>query len=270
MKVIHFAPTLQSGGATRLAADLAYALQVYDVQNLLVSPRKGKGLAPTSAQLRHVAYHPYPVPGLWGHVLKLRGMISARRPDIVQAYGYEAITIAAKACRMVPEAHRPKLVGALVGYPPGAEALHAPELQACAAVTVVSKHLRQHLKKENPSLIKSWVIPYGVNETLCYPTYSCSQEWQQSWLAEHPELQGRFVVCVPGPISAMHGTLDIIPIAATLLQQEIPVQMLLTGDPALADQDYIATLRRRARSSGIEQLISWVKNARPLRDIMCS
>lgn len=269
MNILHFAPTMQLGSATQLAADLAYALQVYeDVNNLLVSP--AAAAVEKGPRLRHVAWRPYPVPGAWGQVLKLRGMISARRPDIVQAYGFEAITTAAKACRLVPAAHRPKLVGALTGYPPTPEALQAHELQSCAAITVISRHLRVHLKNANHALIKSWVIPYGVNEALCYPAYRSPQEWQQRWLAERPELRDRFVVCVPGPISPTHGTADIVPIAATLQQQDIPAHMLLTGDPKLAAPSFMTNLRRRIRSSGMEPYISWVSDARALRDIMCS
>ena len=270
MKILHFAPTMQRGSATQLATDLAYALQMYeDVHSLLVAPRVEKIAA--SARLRQLSWHPYPLPGTWGDVLQLRGLLRARRPDIVQAYGFTAIHTAAKACRLLPTAYRPKLVGALTGYPPDAEALRTPELLSCAAITVISKHLRTALKGEDSStLMKAWVIPYGVNETLCYPGYTCPESWKQRWEAAHPELRKRFVICVPGPISAMHGTADVVPIAATLQQQDIPVHILLTGNPRLADPAFMTTLRRRIRSSGLDSLITWEPNADALRDIMCS
>lgn len=270
MKILHFAPTLQSGEASQLAADLAYALQVFDVQSHLVAPGKALAGVPASSQLRNVPYSPALLPGAWGHIMKLRSLINERKPDIVQAYGYEAIVTAARACRLLSASKRPKLVGALIGYPPHAEALQAPELRACAAITVISKHLRHHLKKMNSAFVSSWVIPYGVNEILCYPTYRSAEEWRSQWQSERADLRERFVVCVPGPISAYHGTADIVPIAVTLLQQDIPVQMLVTGSVKQADPAFMTLLRRRARSSGIEARISWVENPAQLRDIMCA
>lgn len=268
MKILHFAPTLQHGSATQLAADLAYALQAHEgVHSLLVAPA---GANPANTpQLRHLPWSPYPIPGDWGCVLRLRSLITTRRPDIVQAYGYSAIHTAAVACRLLPAAHRPKLVGAITGYPSGPGAMNAAELQACEAVTVISKRLRAHLNQQSEVLDKAWVIPYGVNETLCYPTYRCPQEWQQHWLAERPELRGRFIVCVPGPISATHGTSDILPIIATLQQQDIPVQVLLTGSAQLVEPSFMLTLRRRIRSSGVEAHISWQSEVTDLRNIMC-
>ena len=42
MKILHFAPFLQAGGASRLAADLPYALQMFDVQSLVLCPEIGR------------------------------------------------------------------------------------------------------------------------------------------------------------------------------------------------------------------------------------
>lgn len=271
MKILHYAPFMQAGGGSRLAVDLSYALQT-TTQSTLAVPCGFLSPADVSApqQQRVVDYNDPLLPGVWGHVLKLRGLIRSHKPDILQAYGYEAIIIAAKARKLIPAAQRPRLVGALTGYPASAETLRRPEIAACDSITVISKQLRQFIKKANPALIKSWVIPYGVNETLCYPTYRSPQGWQEHWQSKHPELKGRFVVCVPGPLSEMHGSLDIVPITATLLQQNIPVQILIAGKPSHSESAFLTQLRRRCRSSGIEQLISWEEHTDQLRDIMCS
>lgn len=270
MKVLHFAPSLQSGGATQLAVDLAYALQTLDVQSILAAPAEDVKNTPAATHLRYIPYRPYTLPGKWGELLKLRNLIADRKPDILQAYGYAAIATAAKACRLLSPARRPLLIGAITGYPSSSEALQAAELPSCAAITVISKHLRQRLKQQEPSITKSWVIPYGVNETLCYPLYQSSQEWNNQWATDRPELRNRFTVCLPGPISSAHGTADIVPIISTLLQQDIPVHILIAGDSNLADPAFMATLRRRIRSSGVEQHITWLENTSPLRDILCS
>lgn len=270
MKILHYAPTLQPGGATQLASDLAYALQLFEVQSFLVAPAESLAGQPASSQLRLIPYHPFPVPGDWGHTWKLRSLIIERKPEIVQAYGFGAIATAAKALRLLPANRRPKLVGALTGYASGAAALHTSGLSACDAITVISKHLRQHLKKSNPDMAKSWVIPYGVNETLCNLAYRSPAGWQEAWQAKHPECKERFVVCVPGPISEAHGTADIVPIVTTLMQQDIPVQILLAANPKAVDVSFMTLLRRRIRAAGIDAQVSWESDTTRLRDIMCS
>ena len=270
MKILHYAPDLQGGGADLLAADLAFALQVFDVQSTLVAPANAQVSITPSTLLRHVRYSSHHLFGQWGLARKLRGLIVSRTPDIVQAYGYNAIITASKICNSLPSNRRPKLVGVLSGYPPGGDILRSPEILGCDALTVVAKHLRQHLSGAAEAYEKAWVIPYGVNETLCHPGYKPSTEWQESWKRTHPELSDRFVVCLPGPISAMHGSADVVPMVSTLLQQDIQAHILIAGDSAKADPEFITTLRRRMRSAGIEQHFTWVDAPKQLRDIMCS
>ena len=270
MKILHFSPALHLGGSAQLAADLAFALQMYEVQNVLVSPSAASIEPLLVSGLQHAVCRPWPLLGKWGHALRLRNLIRLHRPDIVQAYGYEALAIASRACHSLSAATRPHLIATLTGFPEDPLVLHSKELRSCSSITVISKYLRQTLKKENPSLIKSWVIPYGVNETLCYPTYRPTAEWQSRWLSMHPELRDRFVLCIPSPIAPYYGIQDIIPILATLHQQDIPAHGIIAGDPTCAPPAYIATLRRSIRSAGMDPHISWINASHDLRDILCS
>lgn len=269
MKILHFAPQLQIGGATQLAADLVYALQAYEVQSLLLRPPCEQVAPLAGAQLRQFVYRPYPLLGRIGSVIKLRRMIRTHAPKIVQTYGYEAAATAVHACKGLPEGSRPRIVAALLGYPTAQERRLLPLLGSCDAITMISKHLRTELKKAVSTLIKSWVIPYGVNETLCYPGYTPSAETRAEWQQRHPELKDRFVICLPGPISAAHGTAGIIPIMTSLLSQDIPAHMLIAGNTKAAIPAFLNTLHRQLRSAGLEQRVTWLGAPPNMRDVYC-
>ena len=271
MKVLHFAPTLRIGSATQMAADLAYALQLHGTQSYLVAPENDKDIAPTGSQLRFIPFHPPALPGECLLLMKLRRIISSVEPSIIQAYGRDAITLAARALRRLPSScKKPKLVGTLTGYPRGGDFLRSQELDSCDAITCVSKCLRQFLYTARPELDRVLHIPYGINDSLCYPTYSVPDGWQSEWETAYPELRGRFVICLPGPISAAHGTADIVPVLATLLQLEIPAHAVIAANKAVADASYMVMLNRRIRAAGIDGHVTWISNPTQLRDIMCS
>lgn len=271
MKVLHFAPTLQPGAATQLAADLAYALQLFDVQSFLVTSKDNSDIIPISDRLRFIPMSRSLIPGESGSILKLRSIISNTQPDVIQAYGCEAVSLAAKALKRVSgEGKKPLLVATLTGYPGDAAFLRSAELADCAAITCVSKCLRQYVSEARPTLENLWHIPYGVNDTLCCPSYTSPDSWQAEWQLSYPKLKDRFVICVPGAISSAHGTAAIVPVLSTLLQQDIPAHAIIAGDRACADAEFLATLMRRIRAAGLDSLITWIDKPTHLRDIMCS
>lgn len=268
MKILHFAPTLHPGSATRLAADLAYSLQGQSgVKCLLVAPRGSQDLAPGGVQ--HIPHRPYPLlPARWGEVLQLRRIIRTEKPDIVQAYGSAATHTAAKACRCQASRNRPRLIATITGYPDTQAIARAAELAECDSITMLSKNLRRHFKAHNPTLAKSWVIPYGADESLCYPGYSPTAEWISHWQHRYPELTGRFCICLPGPISPRHGTADIVPILSALLRRGVPAHALIAGDEHLAPPAYLAELRHRLHTAGLDAHISWVGAHPEMRDVL--
>lgn len=266
MKILHFAPAPHHNGASQLAADLPYALQVCDeVESLQLTSAEGQIM--TGSKLRYFRFRPYMLPGALGSVLKLSNFISAHRPHILQAYGYEAIAIASRACKRLAPGIRPRLVGAITGYHPGGESPHPSELAGCDALTVVSETLAAPVQAAARAG-SVHTIPYGVNDTLCYPQYTPSAEKKQLWHSLHPKFRGRFVICLPGPISAQHGTLNLVPLMTILRQQEVPVHTIIAADSAAADESYMATLRRRIHSADLDADITWAGPVKDLRDVL--
>lgn len=268
MKILHFAPGLRHGGAAQLAADLACALQEKEVQNLLVAPDEARRLIGPRVNFR--PYKPLPLPGKWSSILSLRRSIRKYQPQILQAYGCEAIGTAVAACRPLPPGSRPRVVGALTGYPQRQESISTAVQEACAAITTISRSLHLELAKLRPTLAnRATAIPYGVDETLCHPGYRPGAEKNRQWQQRYPELKDSYLLCLPGPISAAHGTADIVPILSTLRHQDIPAHAIIAGDTAAADPEYLADLRRRLRAAGLDMHVTWAGACPDMRDVLC-
>lgn len=267
MKILHFAPTLHPGSATRLAVDLAYALQAHGVESLVAAP-------PQPAAVMHgIDAHPLSpplMPGRWWRVLQLRRLMRHYAPAIVQAYGCEAVRIAARACHGLPPARRPRLVAALTEYADTPHFARSAELRAADCTTAVSNHLRHAYRSVAAEPDKIWAIPYGADSALCYPGYQPPAEWTARLHAEHPELSGRYVICLPGPVAPRYGTADAVPILSSLLERGIPAHLIIAGGTTRCPKAYMAELRRSIHAAALAEHISWVGPDTALRDLLSS
>lgn len=257
MKLLHFAPALHPGSASRLAVDLAYALQVHGVQSVLLSP-DAEGILPIPGAA-HQLWRQRSLLGDWGLVRRMARMIRQLRPDIVQAYGCEGVRLAARALRQLPKQERPRLVGALTGHPAPPDFFHRPEAAAADALTVVARYLRRYAEEQGAPPQTLRVIPYGVDETQCYPSYTPPPN------SAPPLPEDRFVICLPGPVSPLHGTPDVIPILRDLLQRGVPAHAVLAGEAPRCR----AALEARIEAAGLREHISWLGACPQMRDVLC-
>ena len=269
MKVLHFAPELTAGSPDELATELAYALQIFDVKSVVAAPNRDLLAPSTGKHLRFVRYRRGSLPGLWGEILRLRRLLISQKPNILQAYGYRAVSVATRACACLPSDARPLLVATLSSYPKEADFLEKTRLMNCDAITMIRTELRSFLKSIHPPLIKSWIIPYGANDVLFHPSLQPSPEWKQRWQAEHPQLDDCFLICLPSPIGSAWCTQHIVPILSSLRSQDIPAHALLAGSIKKADPSFLKTLRRDIRSAGLDECVSWLDAPKDLRDILC-
>ncbi len=269
MKVLHFIPQLSVGNPNTLAAELACALQAFGETSVVVAQNR-KPLTPVIGEkFKFVRFGKGSLPGLWGKVMRLRSIIRSQRVDIVQAYGYEAVAIATRACCGLSSGQRPKLVGSLNTYPQQLDAIDSSHLMDCDAITISHTDLRNYLKNIQPALIKSWIVPQGVNEQQYYPGYTPDANGTARTYAEHPELREQFIICLPAPIGDPWCTRHIVPILNILRSQDIPAHALLVGTTRFAEPGYLKSLRREVSASGLEQHITHVDPPGDLRGLLC-
>lgn len=271
MRLLHYSPGLRPGSISQLAADLAAGLQDAGFSNTVVSPANELAGALTAARVEHrKARSSVSLLALRGVLRRLRGYIQEQQSDIVFAYGPTATRLALMAQHGLPTADRPQLVSVLTGFPQNL--LRTRALPHCHAVVAISRFLRREISKRYtlPDNCGIWSIPYGVHEEHCHPHYQPTPEWQEQWLHAHPPGPGTLSLCVPCPLTEIHG-LHLLPeLIQLLLHQGITPQIFLAGDTAAGNRRYQEKLHRHFEERGVEQYITWLGLRRDLRDVLCS
>ena len=159
-----------------MAADLACALQQRgDCHNIVVSPANElvSKLRATGAEHR-LCFKPNLL-NMPAEVLRLRSIISATHPQIIQTYSAESTLLATLACRKLKLAP-PICIEVVTAYP--RRGISRFFHNGSNAFITISKHLRQVLtdgifKKRRRDIM---MIPYGVNEKQCHPSFRLSAD----------------------------------------------------------------------------------------------
>lgn len=271
MKVLHLSPELSSVGVRRYAIDLIAKLQEQGIGNALLCPAHSAGSA--LQPLLSVGIRPIPLRftnllGALRHIATLQRQLENDMPDILQAYTPQAAMLAWWVCRRLPNNIRPRLIAVRTGFSRGK--LANAILKRMDALVYTSKYLRQTYSGNSPRENKqAWVIPYGIDERLLgvgdptiprndsanaapFPS-SASEEWN---------------ICIPCPITPIHGLEDLAVIIPTLRQKSIPAHAYIVGDTRLASPRYLKKLRTLFKRSEAAPHITWLGHRSDLRDIL--
>ncbi len=269
MNVLHISPRLRPGGVNQLAADLASGLQQSGFRNTVVSPPNELVGRMAAASVQHHSSRNIALFTYWNEYQRLRRLIHSTRADIIMAYTTPAASLASRVCQSMPEEERPSLIGIHTTYPkhPG----WAASLNRCDAVVTISRHLRHELTRRaghDEDQRDFWVIPYGVNEELCYPGYKPSPAWVEQWERQNKVSQSTLTFCIPGAITPLRGLEDLPAILTRLTAAQVPVHAYIAGDTAKADQKYLHKLQKLFASSGVDKAITWLGHRPDLRDVI--
>lgn len=269
MKVLQFAPEMELGSPDTPAADLAYALREFDVVSTVAAPSRQLLTHFLGAKVKYVRFAVGHLFGLLGNSRHLQNIIRKCRPDVLHAYGYEAVAIATRARRFFLPSHRPLLVGTLSTYPKDVKVLNRSRLTECDALTFNHTELRVWLRSYQAQLVQSWIIPHGVNDELCHPRYKPDAGWVAQWKQIHPQLAKRFVICLPAPVAPEFCTQHITPILSMLRSQDIPAHALLVGSTDRCDPEFMRTLHQSLRAAGMDDFVTHLPTPENLRDVLC-
>ncbi len=270
MNLLHISPRLRPGSVNALAADLACGLQQSGFRNTVVSPPNELVGRMAAASVAHHSCRNIAVFTYLNELRRIRRLVQSTKADIILAYTTPAASLAWRACHNMADEERPRIIGIHTTYPqhPG----WAASLDRCDALVAVSRHLRNELTRRARTETERdiWVIPYGVNEELCYPGYRPSDAWIDQWRRQYKEeSENTLSVCVPGAITPRHGLEDLAPVLVRLLHAQVPVQVYIAGDTARADQKYLHKLRHLYQAAKVDKHITWLGHRPDLREIIC-
>jgi glycosyltransferase involved in cell wall biosynthesis len=134
----------------------------------------------------------------------------------------------------------------------------------------ISKHLRDELtqRADLDAEKNIWVIPYGVNEELCFLAYQPEADWVEQWERTHGKENGTLSVCLAGAITPLHGLEDLPAILTRTNEIKVPVHVYIAGDVARANRRYIDKLKQLFRRRGIDKQVTWLGHRPDLRNIL--
>lgn len=268
MKILHYSPQITPGRTASQAVELACSLQSDVCHNIVVAPTSELVTRLHTSGVQHFPCHKLNLLTFLREIRRLRKLIRRQVPDIVQVYSADAAWVVYMACKNPTRMKKlPSVVGALTGYAKiGSSAL---SWSRCHYFTTGSKHLRKVLQADNsPLKCNPWVIPHGIDERLCNPSYRPTESWMKEWRAANPHYTERFSICVPCSLTPLHGLEDIAPILMGLLKSGVPAHVYIVGDLRKVRTAYLEDLKTLFANANLTEYITWTGARSDLRDVL--
>src|SRR3569623_1269041 len=163
---------------------------------------------------------------------------------------------------------RPALVTTVHGfYTPGR---YSSVMVRGERIIAISESVRAHILEHYPwvDAARIRVIHRGVDPAAYPHGYHPPTDWLATWRAQHPELQGQYVLTLPARLSRWKGQEDFIASGAALRAQGVPAHGLLVGGTHPRKRHYEAELRAQIAAQDMGRHITLLGHRSDLREIM--
>lgn len=270
MNLLHISPRLSPGGINQLAADMAVGLQQAGFRNTVISPPNELVGRMAASSVQHQNMRSLSLFNYRAQIRRIGRIMRSTRSDLILTYTTQATYLAWMACKNLPEDERPRLIGIHTTYPRLRGWMLS--LECCDALVATSRHLRDELIRR-ASLDADrhiWIVPYGVNEELCNPSYTPSATWLEQWKRSYPQNTPTLNICLAGAISPLHGHEDLPDILQKLNEAGVNARVFIAGDTARAKQRYLSKIQKLFKTRGISRQVIWLGNRSDLRDVLCA
>lgn len=269
MKVIQILPEMNAGGVERGTLEVADFLVKQGHEALVVS--NGGRLV---AKLEESGAHHIAMPvhrkslGSLFQVRPLRKLLEKEKPDILHIRSRAPGWIAWLAWRKMDKATRPRLVGTVHGF--YSVNSYSAVMTYGERVIAVSESIRDYIKENYPDTPEDMitVIHRGVAPGQFPRGFQPDSAWLEKWRAEHPQLEGKKVILLPGRITRLKGHGDFFRLLAALKNQGRPVHGLIAGDAHPKKLDYLAELRALLTEMGLADDVTFLGHRGDVREIM--
>jgi len=199
---------------------------------------------------------------------KLRRFLRETRPDVLHLRSRLPAWIAYLAWKGLSPAERPVLVTTVHGfYRPG---WYSSIMMRGERIIAISASVRDHILKNYPRLDETRIriIHRGVDPTLYPYGYTPPESWLESWRAQIPELEGKYILTFPARLSRRKGHEDFIDVIAGLRQAGIPAHGLIVGGTHPHKRHYEVELRERIREQNLGAALTLLGHRSDLSEIM--
>ncbi len=268
LSIVQMIPELNGGGVERGTIELSEELVRQGHRSIVISAGGRLVEQLHSHGAEHIEWNiraksPLSLRWIW----PLRNFLLKNKVDVVHARSRIPAWIAYLAWKGMNQQRRPHFVTTAHGL--YSVNRYSEVMTKGERVIAISETVRDYLQT-NYSKIKSdsiTLIPRGI-DPLDFPRgFQPSQEWQQAWFEEFPELVGRPVISLIGRMTRLKGHQDLIEIIDRLRNQIPEIRALIVGgvDPRRAQ--YAEEIRKEVARRNLEQHIIFAGHRSEIREI---
>ncbi|MDP1708724.1 MAG: glycosyltransferase family 4 protein [Gammaproteobacteria bacterium] len=269
LTVLQVLPALESGGVERGTLEVARELVRHGHRSLVISAG-GRMVAELERDGSEHIQWDIGRKSLWTLRLipRLRRFLRENQVDILHARSRLPAWVCYLAWKGMAPQTRPRFVTTVHGlYSVNRySAIMTRGERVIAVSNTVRDYILTNYPLTDPARIK--VIHRGVDPAEFPHGYQPSPGWLAQWRAQYPQLQGKYVITLPGRLTRWKGQEDFIRVIAGLKQRGLPVHGLLVGDAHPRKQHYAAELRAKVAEAGLSADITFTGHRSDLKEIM--
>ena len=268
LTVIQALPALNTGGVERGTVEVAAELVRRGHRSIVVSAGGELLDELRSCGSEHIAL-PIGKKSLatLKYISQLRQICSANTASVLHARSRLPAWISYLAWKGIAPSVRPRFVTSVHG--PYSVNYYSKIMTSGERVIAVSEFIRSYIEENYPDVDRKriTVIPRGVSKSDYPYGYRPDAAWMQQWSSQHPELQGKILITLPGRLTRWKGQEDFLSIFSDL-PDNIPLHGLIVGGPHPRKLRYLDELKTRARELGVEHRVTFAGHRTDLKKIM--
>ncbi|WP_407275560.1 glycosyltransferase family 4 protein [Halothiobacillus sp. DCM-1] len=269
LTVMQLLPALESGGVERGTLEIAEALIAAGHRALVVSGG-GRLVAELEALGAEHVTLPIGRKSLLSlrYIPVLRRLLQENQVDVLHLRSRLPAWLGYLTWRSLPAGQRPHLVTTVHGaYSVNRySAIMLRGERVIAVSDTIVEYIHQNYPPIDPARIVR--IHRGVDPARFPHGYQPDPAWLAAWQAQYPQLQGAWVLTLPGRITRWKGQLDFLRIVAALRQQGIPVQGLIVGGVEPRRQGFAQEIEQEIAALGLQACITLTGQRSDLKQIM--
>ena len=267
MKVMQILPELNSGGVERGTLEIARALVADGHSSVVVSNggRLVNQLEVEGSQHFTLAVHKKALSSLW-QIRPLRQLILQQQPDIIHVRSRVPAWLTHFALKGIPEAKRPHLISTVHGfYSINRYSQIMTQAEKVIAVSdSVVDYITQNYKNCPPQDIVR--IFRGIDPAAFPHGYQPPAQWINQTFQDFPELENKFLICLPGRITRLKGHETLIRLIQQLHANYPNLHAVVVGGADAKKQAYLDELENNIESQGLRNKITFVGHRSDIRE----
>ncbi|MDX2298930.1 MAG: glycosyltransferase [Xanthomonadaceae bacterium] len=270
LTVLQLLPALEAGGVERSTLEIAQALVARGHRAVVIS--EGGRLLPEllATGAEHLAM-PIGRKSLrtlrW--VAPLRQALARIAPDVVHVRSRMPAWVLRLALRELP-APRPRVVSTVHGLnSPGfySKIMTRADRVICVSQSV-HDYVLHHYPRTDPTRLR--VIPRGIDPSHYPRGFVPSAQWQQSYAAQFPQLQGGRLLLLPARGTRLKGHREAVNLLAALRARGEDARLLLVGAVQRGRERYLAQIERHAQALGVRPWLALTPPRADMRELYAS